>query len=190
MRRIRSACCARAASGHAAAAPPSSVMNSRRLIRSPRRRGASSVGGTVRPSALAVLRLMTSSNLVGLLDRQVGRLLALENPAGIDADLTIRIRNAGCRSSSGRRPRRTRATGRSRAPRGGPPARRADRVRLVKNGSAPITSAPARSSTSAAKAASKSRSAAGLQDMKLQPERAGRRLHVSRLRSRHWDWSG
>ena len=31
-------CCARAASGHAAA-PPSSVMNSRRLTRSPRRRG-------------------------------------------------------------------------------------------------------------------------------------------------------
>ena len=58
------ACCARAASGHAAAAPPSSVMNSRRLIRSPRRRGASSVGGTSRPSALAVLRLMTNSNLV------------------------------------------------------------------------------------------------------------------------------
>jgi hypothetical protein len=33
------ACCARAMSGHAAAAPPSSVMNSRRLTRSPRRRG-------------------------------------------------------------------------------------------------------------------------------------------------------
>src|SRR5262249_18633756 len=30
---------ARAARGHAAAAPPSSVMNSRRVIRSPRRRG-------------------------------------------------------------------------------------------------------------------------------------------------------
>ena len=32
-------CCARAASGQAAAAPPNSAMNSRRLIRSPRRRG-------------------------------------------------------------------------------------------------------------------------------------------------------
>src|SRR5262249_17414155 len=32
-------CCARAASGHATAAPPRSVMNSRRLTRSPRRRG-------------------------------------------------------------------------------------------------------------------------------------------------------
>ena len=30
----------------------------------------------------------------GLLDRQVGRLFALENPAGIDANLTIRVRNA------------------------------------------------------------------------------------------------
>ena len=38
MRRTPSPCCARAASGHAAA-PPSSVMNSRRLTRSPRRRG-------------------------------------------------------------------------------------------------------------------------------------------------------
>ena len=35
-------CCARAASGHAAA-PPSSVMNSRRLIRSPRRRGRATI---------------------------------------------------------------------------------------------------------------------------------------------------
>ena len=32
-------CCARAASGHATAPPPSSDMNSRRVIRSPRRRG-------------------------------------------------------------------------------------------------------------------------------------------------------
>ena len=66
MRRIRSGCCARAASGHAAAAPPSSVMNSRRLlIRSPRRRGRAGSAGRSRPSALAVLRLITRSNLVG-----------------------------------------------------------------------------------------------------------------------------
>ena len=38
---------------------------------------------------------MTSSNLVGCCDRQVGRLLALEDAAGVDADLTIRIRDAG-----------------------------------------------------------------------------------------------
>src|SRR5215469_7081109 len=53
---------------HSAAAPPSSVMNARRLIfaviRSPRRH-AGSVGGTSRPSAFAVLRLATSSNLTG-----------------------------------------------------------------------------------------------------------------------------
>ena len=58
-------CCARAASGHAAAAPPSSVMNSRRLHSITSSARASSVGGTSRPSALAVLRLMTSSYLVG-----------------------------------------------------------------------------------------------------------------------------
>ena len=65
MRRIRSGCCARAASGHAAAAPPSSVMNSRRSHSITSSARASSVGGTSRPSALAVLRLMTSSYLVG-----------------------------------------------------------------------------------------------------------------------------
>ena len=58
------ACCPRAASGHAAA-PPSSVMNCRRLIRSPRRRGQAALRGTSRPSAFAVLRLITSSYLVG-----------------------------------------------------------------------------------------------------------------------------
>ena len=69
MRRIRSPCCARAAIGHAAAAPPSNVMNSRRhSITSSAR--ASSVGGTSRPSALAVFRLMTNSNLV---DCKTGR---------------------------------------------------------------------------------------------------------------------
>src|SRR5215475_7092947 len=40
---------------------------------------ASSVGGTSRPSALAVLRLITSSYLVGLLDRDVCRLPTLQN---------------------------------------------------------------------------------------------------------------
>jgi hypothetical protein len=38
-------CCAPATSGHAAAAPPSSVMNSRRLTRSPRRRGLAASAG-------------------------------------------------------------------------------------------------------------------------------------------------
>jgi hypothetical protein len=35
------------------------------------------------PSALAVLRLMISSTFVCLLHRQVGWLLAFENPAGV-----------------------------------------------------------------------------------------------------------
>src|SRR5215813_11732069 len=47
---------------HSAAAPLSSVMNSHRFIRSPRRRVSGS--GTVRPRALAALRLMTSSTFV------------------------------------------------------------------------------------------------------------------------------
>ena len=38
---------------------------------------------------------MTSSNLVDCMHRQVRRLLALEDAADIDADLTIRIRNVG-----------------------------------------------------------------------------------------------
>ena len=63
-----------AASGQAAAparpaatqpAPPRRVMNSRRLIQSPRRRAARMSSRTDRPSALAVLRLTTSSNLFG-----------------------------------------------------------------------------------------------------------------------------
>ena len=44
---------------------------------------------------MAVLRLMTSSNFAACYDRQVGGLLALENPAGIDAGLTKRVRNIG-----------------------------------------------------------------------------------------------
>ena len=83
-------CCARTASGHAAAAPPSSVMNSRRSHSITSSARASSVGGTLMPSALAVFRLMTSSNLVGCTHRQVRRLLALENPAGVDAGLAVR----------------------------------------------------------------------------------------------------
>ena len=44
------------------------------------------------PSSLAVLRLMTSSTFVDLLDRQVSRLLALENPTDIDAEMAKRLR--------------------------------------------------------------------------------------------------
>ena len=66
-----------------------------RLIRSPRRRGRAASAALSRPSILAVWALMTSSNLRRLHDRQVGGLLALEDAAGIDADLTPRIRDAG-----------------------------------------------------------------------------------------------
>src|SRR5262249_37647769 len=62
---------------------PSGVMNSRRLIQSPRRRGRAV--GSVRPSDVAVLRLMTSVTLVVCWTRQVGGLLALKNPASINA---------------------------------------------------------------------------------------------------------
>ena len=87
----------------------------------------SSESGTVRPSALAVLRLMTSSTLVDLLDRQVGRLLALENPAGVDADLTVSVRNAGSIAHQAAGRDELAKLSRSWAPRGGPPVRRAVR---------------------------------------------------------------
>ena len=66
MRLIRSGCCARAASGHAAAAPPSKryeFATFHHSITSSAR--ASSVAGISRPSAFAVLRLITSSYMVG-----------------------------------------------------------------------------------------------------------------------------
>ena len=78
---------------------------------------ASSVGGTSRPSALAVLRLMTSSNLVGCMHRQVGRLLALEDAADIDAGLTIAVGDAGSVAHQAAGPANSR-DGRSRAARG------------------------------------------------------------------------
>jgi hypothetical protein len=46
---------------------------------------ATSLSGTLSPSALVVLRLITSSNLLG--ERQVGGLGALEDAPGIDAGL-------------------------------------------------------------------------------------------------------
>ena len=48
-------------------------------------------GGTSRPSALAVLRLITSSNLVGCLNRQVGGLLALKDAVDVAAGMPILI---------------------------------------------------------------------------------------------------
>ena len=67
------ACCARAASGHAAAAPPSSVMNSRRLIRSPRRRAASTDSGKLDAERLGAFEVDDDFEFHGSLDREVGR---------------------------------------------------------------------------------------------------------------------
>ena len=56
---------------------------------------ASSIGGTSRPSALAVLRLITSSNLRRLLNRQVGGLFALEDAIDVDAALPTQSGDVG-----------------------------------------------------------------------------------------------
>ena len=56
---------------------------------------ASRVGGTSRPSALAVLRLITSSYLVGCLHRQVGRLLALEDAIDVAGRAPVQLDQAG-----------------------------------------------------------------------------------------------
>ena len=70
---------ATAASGHAAAAPPSSVMNSRRSHSITSSARPSSGSGTVRPSALAVLRLMMSLNLSARWTGRSAGLRALED---------------------------------------------------------------------------------------------------------------
>ena len=64
-RRIDWACCARAASGHAAAAPPSSVMNSRRSFDHLVGEQRATIAECSMPIDCAVLKLITSSNLVG-----------------------------------------------------------------------------------------------------------------------------
>ena len=63
---------------------------------------ASSDGGTSRPSALAVLRLMTSSILVRRLHRQVGRLLALEDAIDVARRAPVLIDRTPVRRTSAR----------------------------------------------------------------------------------------
>ena len=73
------------------------------LIRSPRRRGQA-LGGTVRPSALAVLRLIDQFVLGRRLHRHVGRLLTLENTidvAGRAPVLVDEIRPIGDQAAAG-----------------------------------------------------------------------------------------
>jgi hypothetical protein len=56
---------------------------------------ACSVKGTVSPSALAVLRLMTSSNFVGWRTGRSAGLAPLRTTADVHSGLAIGIRNAG-----------------------------------------------------------------------------------------------
>jgi hypothetical protein len=56
---------------------------------------ASSVGGTVRSSALAVFDIDHQFELGGLHHRQLGRLGTLENPTDVDADLPTPFRGIG-----------------------------------------------------------------------------------------------
>ena len=56
---------------------------------------ASSVGGTVEAERLGGLEVDDQLELGRLLHRQVGRLLALEDTAGVDADLAIEVSDAG-----------------------------------------------------------------------------------------------
>jgi hypothetical protein len=52
---------------------------------------ARSVGGISIPSALAVVRLMTSSNLLGCRTLRSAGAAPLRNPAGVDASLTVYV---------------------------------------------------------------------------------------------------
>ena len=150
---------------------------------------ASSVGGTVRPSALAVLRLITNSNLVGCMDRQVGRLLALENAAGIDAGLAVRFGKAGsvAHQAAGhgelapKVDRGHRVAGRQRDDLIAPAVE--ERIGANDERAGPLLDHGCEGRVDVA-------FGAGIQDMELQPQRARRRLQVFRLRSRRSDCSG
>ena len=91
-------------------------MNSRRLHSITSSARASSVAWHVEAERLGGLEVDDQFHLGGLLDRQIGRFLALENTAGICASLSIRIAGRCPRSSSDRQLRRMRVFGRSRAP--------------------------------------------------------------------------
>src|SRR5262249_57831921 len=87
------ACCARPATGHVAA-PPSSEMNSRRfIIRSPRRRGRQRERDR-KAERLGGLEVDVQLDFGGLLDRQIGGVVALENPAGIESGDSMRVPDA------------------------------------------------------------------------------------------------
>jgi hypothetical protein len=58
---------------------------------------------------LGGLQIQEQLNLCGLLNRQIAGLFALEDTGGVDAGQTVSIGNCS-RSSSNRRPRRTRVS--------------------------------------------------------------------------------
>ena len=86
-------------------------------------------------SAFAVFWLMTVSNFADLHDRQVARLLALENAADRQRRIAPSRSGCPCRSSSARRPPRIRDCRTSWAPHGARPEPRACACREKKNGS-------------------------------------------------------
>src|SRR5262249_49533697 len=78
---------------------------------------------------LRSLKVDDQLDLGGLLDWQVGRLLAFENTAGVEASPAVRIGEASpLTPHPPRRQQPYHANGRLRASRGGPPAQLVDRV--------------------------------------------------------------
>ena len=112
-------------------------------------------------SVFAVLRLMINSTFGGLLHRQIGRLLALENATGVDARLGASHRSGSLRNSSDRQPLRTRKWDRSREWRERAAARRSVRTGCQVR-STPTSSAPAGVHDELARPRSISRFGAGL----------------------------
>ena len=123
--------------------------------------------------------LMISSIFVGLLDRQVGGLLALEDAAGVDADQTVRIRKTAAVAHQ--------AAGRGKlailVDRGHRVAERQCGelfAPAVKNGSVPITSRLPAAGPRLRKPYRMSRSVLACRTWSCSPEGAGRRLQLFR----------
>ena len=120
----------------------------------------------VEAERLGGLEVDDQLDLGRLLDRQVGGLLALENPAGVDAGLTVRIRKAGSvahqAASRGELAKLV-----DRGHRVADASAASCSRRLLKNASVPITSAPARSWIRVCEGRIEVAFGAGIQDMEL-----------------------